>query len=99
MWLPPFQGPDRLNLAETKTQLRVHHYDVGAHIEALVDTATASVADCLDLAVESLPAPVCAAILLRVDDPYENREARSEGPLTANPTFTQLLDSYPAMML
>lgn len=67
MWLPPFQEPDMLNLAETKAHLRIDHCDEGAHTEAPVDAATASVADCPHMAVEDmelapLPAPVRAAI-------------------------------------
>ena len=88
-----------LTLAETKTHLRVDTTDEDTHIEALIEAATTSVADFLDMAREDmelvpLPAPVRAAILLRVGDLYENREAQSDRPIVGNPTFERLLSPY-----
>ena len=44
-------------------------------------------------------APVEAAILLRVADLYENREAVTDRSLYDNPTFARLLAPYRVMAL
>ena len=93
-----------LTLAETKMHLRVDRSDEDGHITALIEAATTSVADYLnmereDMDVAPMPAPVRAAILLRVGDLYENREAQTDRPLTANAAFAQLLNPYRDMAL
>ena len=90
-----------LTLAETKLHLRVGHNDEDAHIAELIAAAATSVADYLnmdyeDMELAPLPAPVRAAILLRVGDLYENREAQTDRPLVANAAFAQLLNPYRA---
>lgn len=93
-----------LTLTETKMHLRVDHDDEDTYIMALIEAATASVADYLDMVLadmetEPMPAPVRSAILLRVADLYEHREAQTDRPLTVNATFAQLLNPYRAMTL
>ena len=63
--------------------------------------AEASVVDYLGIKElpKKLPAPVRAAILLRVGDLYENREAQIDRPLHGNPTFERLLNPYRVMAL
>lgn len=93
-----------LTLDETKLHLRVSHSEEDAHITALIEAAATNVADYLDTTLEGMsaapmPAPVRAAILLRVGDLYENREAQSERPLLGNATYGQLLNPYRSMAL
>lgn len=93
-----------ISLEETKMHLRVDSAYEDAHIAALIEAAIASVADFLDMEVEDLglapmPAPVRAAILLRVGDLYAHREAQFDQPLTANAAFAQLLNPYRSLAL
>ena len=86
-------------LEQAKQHLRIDHYDEDDLILAMIDAATQSVADYLDMDVEDMqllatPAPVEAAILLRVADLFENREAQQPGPLIDNRTFIRLLAPY-----
>ena len=86
-------------LAQVKAHLRVDHYDEDALIEAMIVAATHSVADYLDMELLPLTAPVEAAILLRVADLYENREAVTDRSLYDNPTFARLLAPYRKLAL
>lgn len=93
-----------LTLTETKMHLRVDHDAEDDHITQLIEAAAASVADYLnmdreDMELAPLPAPVRAAILLRVGDLYENQEAQTDRPLVANAAFAQLLNPYRDMAL
>ena len=86
-------------LDQAKANLRVDHTDEDALIQSMIQAATYSVADYLDIAHEDMellapPAPVEAAILLRVADLYENREAVTDRSLHDNPTFARLLAAY-----
>ena len=89
-----------INLAEAKLHLRVDHSEEDALIQSMIDAATQSVANHLDMHVDDMedyidmPAPVAAAILLRVGDLYENREAVQDRSLYDNPTFARLLAPY-----
>ena len=91
-------------LEQAKAHLRVEHTDEDALIQSMIQAATYSVADYLDMAHEDMellapPAPVEAAILLRVADLYENREAVTDRSLYDNPTFLRLLAPYRVMAL
>lgn len=92
----PFERNQMLTLFETKLHLRVDHYDEDELILALIDTASAAVANHLNVTTvaEPVPAPVKAAALLLVGDLYANREAQTDRPLTRNPTFENLLAPY-----
>ncbi len=86
-------------IEQAKLHLRVDHDDEDDLIERMIEVATQSVADYLDMAREdfdllAMPAPVEAAILLRVGDLYENREAQSPQLLYDNRTFIRLLAPY-----
>lgn len=84
-------------LEQAKLHLRIDHDHEDALILYMIDAATQSVADYLDMDVEDmqlLATPVEAAILLRVGDLYENREAQQPGPLIDNRTFIRLLAPY-----
>ena len=89
-----------INLAEAKLHLRVDHSEEDALIQSMIDAATQSVANHLDMHADDMedyidmPAPVAAAILLRVADLFENREAVNDRPLYENPTFARLLAPY-----
>ena len=89
-----------INLAEAKLHLRVDHSEEDALIQSMIDAATQSVANHLDMHVDDMedyidmPAPVAAAILLRVGDLFENREAVQDRSLYDNPTFARLLAPY-----
>ena len=91
-------------LEQAKAHLRVDHTHEDALIQSMIQAATYSVADYLDMAHEDMellapPAPVEAAILLRVADLYENREAQTDRPLHGNKTFERLLQPYRVMSL
>ena len=86
-------------LEQAKAHLRVDHTHEDALIQSMIQAATYSVADYLDMAHEDMellapPAPVEAAILLRVADLFENREAVTDRSLHDNPTFARLLAPY-----
>ena len=87
-------------LEQAKAHLRVDHTHEDALIQSMIDAATQSVANHLDMHVDDMedyidmPAPVAAAILLRVADLYENREAVTDRSLYDNPTFARLLAPY-----
>ena len=91
-------------IEQAKLHLRVDHADEDDLIERMLTAATHSVADYLDMTPEdfellAMPAPVEAAILLRVADLYENREAVTDRSLYDNPTFLRLLAPYRVMVL
>ena len=88
-----------ITLEQAKAHLRVDHTHEDDLIQRMIDAATYSVADYLDMAHEDMellppPAPVEAAILLRVADLYENREAVTDRSLCDSPTFARLLAPY-----
>ena len=88
-----------ITLEQAKAHLRVDHTHEDDLIQRMIDAATYSVADYLGMAHEDMellapPAPVEAAILLRVADLYENREAVTDRSLYDNPTFARLLAPY-----
>ncbi|MBS0506843.1 MAG: phage gp6-like head-tail connector protein [Proteobacteria bacterium] len=87
-----------LDFADTKTYLRVDHYDDDALIQMLMDTATAAAADYLNMPLEQMtttvPSPIKSAALLLVGNLYENRESMSDRPYSKNPTFEALLNPY-----
>lgn len=86
---------------EAIVHLRIDNDEEYEAIHALIAAAEASVVDYLGIKElpEKLPAPVRAAILLRVGDLYENREAQTDRPLHGNPTFERLLNPYRVMAL
>ena len=91
-------------LDQAKAHLRVEHTDEDALIQSMIQAATYSVADYLDMAHEDMellapPAPVEAAILLRVADLFENREAVTDRPLADNQLFIRLLAPYRKLAL
>ncbi len=88
-----------VTLEQAKLHLRVDHYDEDTLILSQIDAATQSVANYLDMDVDDMellpmPAPVEAAILLRVGELYEHREGVYDRPLVTNPTFERLLWPY-----
>ena len=85
-----------LTLDEAKLHCRIDHNDEDALLGALIATATAAVADYMNVtSVDSTAAaPVKSAALLLVGDLYSNREALVERPLSKNPTFERLLAPY-----
>ena len=89
-----------LDFAETKTYLRVDHYDDDALIQMLMDTATAAAADYLNMPLEQMtttvPSPIKSAAMLMVNDLYANREAQGDRQFYKNPTFENLLNPYRA---
>ena len=88
------------DLFAVKDHLRIESSDEDTLLQSYLDAATASVADYLGQSLpDPVPAPVEAAILLRVGDLYENREAQTDRPLTANAAFAQLLNPYRDMAL
>lgn len=89
-----------LTLYEAKAHLRIDHNDEDELLQAYIDAAEQSVADYLGIELPAaMPAPVRAAILLRVADLYENREAQTDRPLHGNKTFERLLQPYRVMSL
>ena len=84
-----------LTLYEAKAHLRIDHNDEDELLQAYMDAAEQSVADYIGIELPAaMPAPVRAAILLRVADLYENREAVTDRSLYDNPTFARLLAPY-----
>ena len=88
------------DLFAVKDHLRIESSDEDTLLQSYLDAATASVADYLGQPLpDPIPAPVEAAILLRVGDLYENREAQTDRPLHGNQTFDRLLQPYRVMSL
>lgn len=89
-----------LTIYEARQHLRIDHDDEDELLQAYLDAAEASIADFLGTELPTpMPAPVRAAILLRVADLYENREAQTDRPLHGNKTFERLLQPYRVMSL
>lgn len=89
-----------LTIYEARQHLRIDHDDENELLQAYLDAAEASIADFLGTELPTpMPAPVRAAILLRVADLYENREGQSDRPLHGNQTFDRLLQPYRVMAL
>lgn len=89
-----------LTIYEARQHLRIDHDDEDELLQAYLDAAEASIADFLGTELPTpMPAPVRAAILLRVADLYENREGQSDRPLHGNQTFDRLLQPYRVMSL
>ena len=88
------------DLFDVKNHLRIESSDEDTLLQSYLDAATASVADYLGQPLpDPVPAPVEAAILLRVGDLYENREGQTDRPLHGNKTFERLLQPYRVMSL
>ena len=88
------------DLFAVKDHLRIESSDEDTLLQSYLDAATASVADYLGQSLpDPVPAPVEAAILLRVGDLYENREGQTDRPLHGNRTFERLLQPYRVMAL
>ncbi|MFZ1364664.1 MAG: head-tail connector protein [Brachymonas denitrificans] len=88
------------DLFAVKDHLRIESSDEDTLLQSYLDAATASVADYLGQPLpDPVPAPVEAAILLRVGDLYENREGQTDRPLHGNKTFERLLQHYRVMSL
>ena len=86
------------DLFDVKDHLRIESSDEDTLLQSYLDAATASVADYLGQPLPNpIPAPVEAAILLRVGDLYEHREEQAERPLVQNRTFERLLSPYRLM--
>lgn len=87
-----------LTLPEAKLHCRIDHDDEDALLGALIATATAAVADYMNVtSVDSTAAaPVKSAALLLVGDLYANREAQGDRQFYKNPTFENLLNPYRA---
>ena len=87
-----------LTLADVKLHCRIDHNDEDALLGALIATATAAVADYMNVtSVDSTAAaPVKSAALLLVGDLYANREAQGDRQFYKNPTFENLLNPYRA---
>ena len=85
-----------LTLDEAKLHCRIDHNDEDALLGALIATATAAVADYLNVTTvdSTAAAPVKSAALLLVGNLYENRESMSDRPYSKNPTFEALLNPY-----
>ena len=85
-----------LTLDEAKLHCRIDHNDEDALLGALIATATAAVADYMNVtSVDSTAAaPVKSAALLLVGTLYEHRESVSERPFSKNPAFEALLNPY-----
>ena len=85
-----------LTLDEAKLHCRIDHNDEDALLGALIATATAAVADYMNVtSVDSTAAaPVKSAALLLVGALYEHRESVSERPFSKNPAFEALLNPY-----
>ena len=85
-----------LTLDEAKLHCRIDHDDEDGLLGALIATATAAVADYMNVtSVDSTAAaPVKSAALLLVGTLYEHRESVSERPFSKNPAFEALLNPY-----
>ena len=85
-----------LTLDEAKLHCRIDHNDEDSLLGALIATATAAVADYLNVtSVDSTAAaPVKSAALLLVGTLYEQRESQGDRQFYKNPTFENLLNPY-----
>ena len=85
-----------LTLDEAKLHCRIDHNDEDALLGALIATATAAVADYLNVtSVDSTAAaPVKSAALLLVGTLYEQRESQGDRQFYKNPAFEALLNPY-----
>ena len=85
-----------LTLDEAKLHCRIDHNDEDALLGALIATATAAVADYMNVtSVDSTAAaPVKSAALLLVGTLYEHRESQGDRQLYKNPAFEALLNPY-----
>ena len=83
-----------LTLPEVKLHCRIDHNDEDSLLGALIATATAAVADYLNVTTvdSTAAAPVKSAALLLVGTLYEQRESVSERPFSKNPAFEALLN-------
>lgn len=86
-------------LQQAKDHLRVDGDDEDTLIESMIDAATQAALDYLNLdeLPDPTPAPVEAAILLKVGDLYANREAGGDKQYFVNETYRRLLDPYREM--
>lgn len=82
-----------ITLDEAKAQARIDHDDEDALLQAMIDAATAYVAQATGLTELDTSAPPMArqAALLVFADLYANREAQADRPLTPNKTADALL--------
>ena len=87
-----------LTLADVKLHCRIDTHDEDSLLGALIATATAAVADYMNVtSVDSTAAaPVKSAALLLVGTLYEQRESQGDRPYSKNPTFEALLNPYRA---
>ena len=87
-----------LDFAETKLYLRCDHDEEDGLIQMLMTTATAAVADYLNMPLEQMtttvPNPIKSAAMLMVNDLYANREAQTDRKLYGNETYQNLLNPY-----
>ena len=85
-----------LTLDEAKLHCRIDHNDEDALLGALIATATAAVADYLNVTTvdSTAAAPVKSAALLLVGTLYEQRESQGDRQFYKNPTFENLLNPY-----
>ena len=85
-----------LTLPEVKLHCRIDHNDEDSLLGALIATATAAVADYMNVtSVDSTAAaPVKSAALLLVGSLYEQRESQGDRPYNKNPAFEALLNPY-----
>ena len=85
-----------LTLADAKLHCRIDHDDEDSLLGALIATATAAVADYMNVtSVDSTAAaPVKSAALLLVGSLYEQRESQGERQFYKNPAFEALLNPY-----
>ena len=89
-----------LDFAETKLYLRCDHDEEDGLIQMLMTTATAAVADYLNMPLDQMtatvPSPIKSAAMLMVNDLYLNREAQGDRKLYGNDTYRNLLNPYRA---
>ena len=85
-----------LTLDEAKLHCRIDHNDEDSLLGALIATATAAVADYLNVTTvdSTAAAPVKSAALLLVGTLYEQRESQGDRQFYKNPTFENLLNPY-----
>ena len=85
-----------LTMDEAKLHCRIDHNDEDSLLGALIATATAAVADYLNVTTvdSTAAAPVKSAALLLVGTLYEQRESQGDRQFYKNPTFENLLNPY-----
>lgn len=87
-----------ISLDKVKAHLRVVDDSEDDLIQSYLDASVASVFDYLNAEAgdyDPLPIPIEQAVLLRVADFYDNREAVSDrGTYNMNPTMEHLLSPY-----